>query len=60
MKKIRFFLSLALCLALLTSVLCVAAQAKDLDEIQKYTITVNVNDAEDTDCPLNRPCVTVY
>ena len=43
MKKIRLFLSLALCLALLASVLCVTAQAKDLDEIQNYTITVDVN-----------------
>ncbi len=44
MKKYRAFLILVLCLGLLIPALSLRAQAKDLDEIQKYTIQVDVND----------------
>ena len=44
MKTYRRFLTLALCLLLLIPALGLCAQAKDLDEILKYDITVDVNE----------------
>ncbi len=44
MKKYKGFLLLVLCLSLLLPALCLRAQAKDLDEILNYTVTVDVNE----------------
>ena len=44
MKRYRVLIVLALCVSLLIPALCLRAQAKDLDEILNYTITVDVNE----------------